>query len=197
MTQLSSLARVLAAPQPADVWELRADLLAAGVAPDAAVMPVLNSLHAYLNHLEANLTAKGYAELASKLDIAAVGAVVLQDLLTATDRSSPTYLAQLLLGVAGEALIIAASRQYIKGRAAEVASIYHAAAWELYDLWWHASADMQPDLSLGERRQLLDDLFAPIQSADTDDMNSLVMVGRLYQLLLLLRTAVMEDTTGR
>lgn len=190
--QPTTLARVLAAPQPADLWELRASLLAAGVAPDAAVLAVVGGMHAYLTALQANLTAKGYAELASKLDITAVGAVALQALLTAEDRSSPSFFARLLLGVAGEGLMVAASRQYVKGQAAEVTGIQRAAAWQLYDLWWQASCDMQPDLAPDERRRLLDNLFGPILAADHEQMQSCVMVGRLYQLLLLLRTTGVE-----
>ncbi|MCP5100466.1 MAG: hypothetical protein GY943_33370, partial [Chloroflexi bacterium] len=45
-------------------------------------------------------------------------------------------------------------------------------------------AQLQPSLAPADRRRLLDELFAPALHEEADDAVKIVLLGRLFQLLL-------------
>src|SRR5881409_2245148 len=68
----------------------------------AVALAVLDDFYAYLTELESKLEAHAFAELASKLDIAAIGGVVLENIVEARDK----MLQRILIGALSEALMV-------------------------------------------------------------------------------------------
>lgn len=171
-------------PTPHALWQLRSDLLAGGAAPDAPALVVLSHAFAFFTELSARMTAQGFTELASMLDIGAVGTVALQNLVDG-DTAKGEFWQRLLLGALSEGLMVLASRQYIKGAKAEVEALFQNHAWILADLLWRFSQARQPALPNTGRAQTIDRLFAPIWAEPTEPMAKAALIGRLYQMMLL------------
>lgn len=184
------LSRLLTAPTPADLLALQTRLLAAEADSgrrDAArrALDVAREFHAYLNELEAKSSAREYSELASLLDIGAVGGVALENLTEAGE----TLLQRLLLGALSETLMVLASRQYVKAWSREMRPIHMRAGWFLRGELWRLSVVGQPDLSVEERAALVDGLLAPAFDDAIADEARLALLGRLFQVLLIIHLA--------
>lgn len=184
MSQLETLLISVSEPTPQSLWQLRNELLRDGYSVDSVALVVLSHAFDFLNELEARLTAQGYTELASTLNIGAGGTAALQAL-TAGDMDAPDFWRQFLLGALGEGLTVMASRQYIKGAKADVQALLQSHAWLLYDALWQLSVEQQPDLDGNGRSQTLAQLFDPIWDDETESMAKAALLGRLYQILLL------------
>lgn len=182
------LPSILSKPTPADLITLQGALLASNQRGEAVERPleIAGQFHAYLGELESKITARDYSELASRLDIGAVGAVALENLI-AGDKEG--FWARLLLGGLGEVLMIAASRQYIKAWEAETGQVHTHAAWQLTEALWRTSTEMQPDLPPEERWQAIQSLLAPVYAADVPAPDKAVLLGRIFQVLLLTHLA--------
>jgi len=187
MSLASSLATVLAAPSAAAVWRLRADVLEAGVDPDSLLWPLLTEFHDYLDRIETGTSSRDYSNLASKLDVGAISGVLLERM---AERQESSELAlNLLSGVISEGLMVLGTRQHVKAWEGELCSVYRGAAWYLYDELWRWTTSRTPELEPAERRRLLDELMAPVTAADTPGLNKAVLIGRLFQIVLLSRLA--------
>ncbi len=178
-----SITAVLTAPSTENLWQLRADLRAAGVPADSSLWAVLSQFYDFLAHLSAGAEAHQYSQLASLMDIGAVGGVALENLLQ-TDSTGELW-KKLLAGGISEGLMVLASRQYVKAFKAEMETVYLSAAWFLFDALWQLSTVSQPDLDPAIRRQAIEQLLAPIRAADTHNTVKAVLIGRLLQALLL------------
>ncbi len=88
--------------------------------------------------------------------------------------------------------MVLATRQHVKAWAGELAAVYRNAAWYLYEELWHWAERQKPDLPAADRRRLIDRLLAPVHAADTDDQSKAVLLGLLFQLLLL--SYLVEDS---
>ena len=82
---------ILSLPTPAALVDLQGALLARAEPSDAfrQAQEVAGRFHAYLSELESKVGARSYSELASRLDIGAVGALWIGALYHATQRISP------------------------------------------------------------------------------------------------------------
>jgi hypothetical protein len=177
-----SLIKVLTAPSAADLWRLRADLLEAALPAGARTWEVLDHFRAYLDRLETGASSRDYSHLASKLDIGAVGGVLVEHLVESENARQLTE--RLLGGLLSEGLMVLATRQHVKAWEGELASVHREAAWYLYGEIWRWAEEMKPDLDRKERRNLIDQLLNPVLSDDTPGMHRAVLIGRLFQLLL-------------
>ena len=176
------LERVLSAPTTADLRELRAEMLAAAYPNDSKTWTVVEEFHRYLDRLVTGTTSREYSELASKLDISAIGGVVVEQLL---EHDGPEDLAlRFLTGLLSEGLMVAATRQHVKAWEGELSAVYRDAAWYLYGEMWHWTEQRNPQLSGAERRVLLDRLFEPVHSTDASGFSKAVLLGLLFQVLL-------------
>ena len=184
-----SLAAVLSSPTPAVLWQLRGDLLQGGVPSAAPALAVLDNFFVFLNELSASMSAHEYSKLASLLDIGAVGGVAVQSLIE-SDLAAADFWKRLLAGGFSESLMVLASRQYVKAFKAEIASICQSAAWYLFSELWQLSARYQPDLEPTARRQHIETLLAPIRRKEVDDTAKAILIGRLFQIVLLLHLSV-------
>jgi hypothetical protein len=165
-------------------------LILTGPTPDALValqgaeraLEVAGRFYVYLSDLQSKIAARDYSELASRLDIGAVGAVALENILGAEKDS---FWRQLVLGGVAEGLMVAASRQYVKGWEVETGVTHSHAAWYLGEALWRASAEMQPDLPAEQRWQAIQMLLAPAHTAEVPAPDKAVLLGRVFQMLLI------------
>lgn len=184
------LGRLLTEPAPDDLLALQTPLLSAESDParaDAArrALDVAREFHAYLTELEAKSSAREYSELASMLDIGAVGGVALENLTEAGEA----LLKRILMGGLSETLMVLASRQYVKAWSREMRPIHMRAVWFLREELWRLSLTGRPDMSAEERAALVDTLLAPVLDDDTADEMHVALLGRLFQVLLVINLA--------
>jgi hypothetical protein len=92
---------------------------------------------------------------------------------------------RLALGAVAEGLMVAASRQYVKGWEIETRLVHNHAAWYLGEALWKASAEMQPDLEGEQRWQAIQTLLAPAYDPEVPAPDKAVLLGRTFQMLLI------------
>ncbi|MCB8922033.1 MAG: hypothetical protein H6662_10645 [Ardenticatenaceae bacterium] len=182
-----TLTAVFSTPSCDTLCTLRADWLQAGYAPGAPLLGVLDQYFVFLNELSASMSAREYSHLATMFDIGAVGGVALQNLLETDDLAN--LWKRLLAGGISEGLMVLASRQYVKAAETEIVSVYRNAGWYVYRALWQLSAQLQPDADPAQRRQVLDRLLAPVHDDAVPGPAKAVLLGRLFQLLLLAHLA--------
>jgi hypothetical protein len=187
------LPSILSKPMPADLIALQGALLASGHQEEAVeqALETTGQFHTYLCELQSKITARDYNELASRLDIGAVGAVALENLIAAEGEA---FWKSFLLGALGEGLMIAASRQYIKAWETETQQVHTHAAWHLTEALWRTSVEMQPDLPPEQRWQAIQSLLAPAYAPDVPAPDKAMLLGRIFQILLLSHLAVLFPT---
>lgn len=175
---------ILTQPTPETLITLQGTLLAMEGHDDLVqqALEVAGHFYSYLRDLQSKVAARDYSELASRLDIGAVGAVALENL--ASGQGEELW-KRLLLGGVGESLMVAASRQYIRAWGVEAGLVHSEAAWYLGEALWRASRRMQPDLPVEERRQAIDTLLAPARDPDIPASAKALLIGRIFQVLLL------------
>jgi len=183
------LGRLLTRPSPSDLLALQTVLLAAQGEPQRSAaardaLALAHEFYTYLSEIEAKVSARNYSELASKLDMGAVGAVALQNLAEAGEA----MLKQVLLGGISEILMVIASRQYVKAWSREMRPVHLRAAWFLRGELWQLSVRGRPDLSAEQRAALVDGLLTPILEGESEDM-CIALLGRLFQVLLIIYLA--------
>ena len=189
MKDLSDILQpIMASPTPGALVALQGALLASELEGEAleSALEITGQFHTYLSELQSKITAKQYNEVASRLDIGAVGVVALENLVASQKEE---FWKRLLLGGLGEILMVAASRQYIKAWDAETSLVHTQAAWYLSEALWRASRRMQPDLAPEKRWEAIQGLLAPAYSAGTPAPAKAVLLGRVFQILLLTHLA--------
>lgn len=181
-----ALYRALHSPQPADLITLQEALLLYETgtgASQAAVeggLEVTGEFYAYLSQVQSALTARQFSELASWLDIGAVGAVAFEHILT-TQRGS---LAELATAALSETLMVLASRQYVKAWDVESRVVHDRASWYLRQALWRLSQERQPQVEPEARLAALRQVLAPVADPGLPAAGKLLLLGRLFQALL-------------
>lgn len=182
MNPSSALRQALTSPTPQVLWELRADLLERGHPTDSELLEVVGEFHAFLDRYATSTSSRDLNHLASKLDIGAVGGVVLEQLF---ERPAAKELAmQVLTGGISEGLMVLASRQYVRAQEGELAALFRDTAWCLYQRLWRWTAEANPDLGASDRRQLIDQLTATLRDPEVPTTVKAVLSGRLFQVLV-------------
>ena len=187
MKELASiLVQVLRQPDPAALVSLQETLLASAPAGRGRsdALATAAGFYDYLLDMQGKLTARQYSELASWLDVAGMGVVAFENVISgqASDMRS------LLLSLLAEGAMVVGSRQHIKAWEAEARLPHDRAAWYLREAYWELSERSQPDLPPPERLQRLRSLIAPA-SAATVSSERIVLLGQLFQLLLLVQVS--------
>lgn len=189
MLTSASLLAALNRPTPAGLYELGAELRESLLnAPESERSALLLALetcgayHAFLSNTRAKMTAEGYNRLASLLDLGAVGTITLQNL---TARRED-FLKRLLMGGAGEALMLIGSLQYIKAWEQETHALIEQTAWKLQDILWRVSTAIHPGLSGSGRRRLLDSLLGPCLDGALQTNQRIAYLAWIFQLVLLI-----------
>jgi hypothetical protein len=187
---LGSIARK---PTPDDLWALRGVILACEEAghDTQLVQHVITEFYSYVSEVQAKVSAQRYNELASRLDIASVGVLALQDIMVERENLGLS----LLLGSLSEGLMVLASRQYVKAWEQELRSVHRRAAWVLYDVWWRLSLQYRPDIPGDDRRALIEATIAPARESALPFEERMLLLLRLFQIaLLLLSVRLCADT---
>ncbi len=184
------LERLLREPTAADLLALQTRLLVAEAEPERAdaarqALDIAREFYGYLAELEAKTSAREYSELASMLDIGAVGGVALENLAEAGE----TLLQRMLLGGLSEVLMVLASRQYIKAWRQEMFPLHRRAIWFLRRELWRLSVTGRPDMPAEDRARLVDGLLSPALQDSAPDEARVALVGRLFQVLLVIYLA--------
>ena len=164
-------------PNPTTLWQLRSELLAGGLEPESPTAAVLNAFYSYLTAVEANLSAQGYTQFASLLNIGAAGAAAFLGLM----QENLSF-----LSLVQDGLNVLASRQYIKGSTADLKRTVLDGGWFVYRALWQLSCRTQAELTPSVRREQLDNLFSPLHEETLDLTTKAVLVGRLYQIVLIM-----------
>lgn len=174
-------------PTTADLWALHGALLACTDDPSDAGLAseIARGFYLYLSELQGKMTARQYNELASRLDIGAVGTLALQDILLEHEN----LWSNLLLGGVGEGLMLLASRQYIKAWEQELKLVQRRTAWDLYSILWKLSRQFQPEMETGKRQALIETTLASALDEDTPFETRMLTLLRLFQVALLLVVA--------
>ncbi len=175
---------ILSLPTPDALIALQGALLAFGEESEARerALEITSHFYTYLSDLKSKITSRNYSEMASMLDIGAVGAVALENLITSEPED---FWKGLVLGGIAEGLMVAASRQYVKGWEVETALVHSQAAWHLTEALWRASSEMQPDLQPEQRWEAIQTLLAPAHDPDLPAPEKAVLLGRIFQILLI------------
>jgi hypothetical protein len=192
MSLAEALGKTLTYPTTENLWRLRAELLESGVPPGGRIWPILGEYQRFLEQVRTSTESRHYSELASKLDIASISGVVVERFLE--PQSARELALSVISGILSEGLMASATRQHVKAWEAGLASICAGSAWFLYEEMWHWAGRKKPELEAGERRRLLDLLFAPVCSADPGSVSALHLIGSLFQVLLISEVA---DETAR
>lgn len=183
------LQRVITNPSSADLLALQAALLALEESPESeqhrrevvAALEVLGDFYSYMVDLEGKLEARTFAELASKLDIAAVGGVVLENIVDAGEKMTE----RILIGGLSEALMVLASRQYVKAYRRELEALHRQAAWRARAHLWRFSRSRRPNLSPENRNVLVDAYLLPVFNNSIPGEVKSILLGLLFQVLIL------------
>jgi hypothetical protein len=185
---LEAVGPILSLPTPEALVTLQGALLASGQQGQATdrALEVAGRFYAYLSELQSKISSRNYSEMASRLDIGAVGAVALENILSSEQES---FWQGLALGAVAEGLMVAASRQYVKGWEVETRLVHSHAAWYLAEALWKASTEMQPDLEAERRWQAIQALLAPAHDPEVPAPDKAVLLGRIFQILLIAHLA--------
>jgi hypothetical protein len=183
MKPTSALRQVLTSPTPEALWDLRADLLERGEDPGDAVFEIIDEFHRFLESFTTLTSSRDLNHLASKLDISAIGGVLVEQLF---ERSGHRDMAMhILTGGLSEGLMVLASRQYVRAAEGELCSLLREVAWVLYPLVWRWTVAANPDLAPDARRELIDRVIAAMRDDDVSLTAKAILAGRLFQILLL------------
>ncbi len=173
---------LLRAPSAAAVWDLRADLLGLGAEPTATTFQLLAEFYRYLERIETGRASRDHSERASKMEIGSLSGVVGADLAEAADADE--WARRLLAATITEGLAFMATREHVKAWRGELDSVHREAAWFLYDGLWTWASRRKPDLDPVERRQLLDQLVAPVRDDGVASDAKQLILCSLFVLLL-------------
>jgi hypothetical protein len=186
---------ILNEPTPRALVDLQGALLAQGDGGPAreGALQLAGAFYDYLSELQSKLAARDFSELASRLDIGAVGAVALENLLGGEGEE---FWKRLALGGIAEGLMVAASRQYVKGWQVETSLVYSRAAWYLSQALWQLSSETQTDLADGRRWEAIQTLLAPARDPEVSATDKALLLGRIYQILLLTYLARLLPEAG-
>jgi hypothetical protein len=179
-----AIGSILSQPAPGTLVVLQGTLLSSGQQGEGVdrALEVAGHFYAYLSELQSKISSRNYSELASRLDIGAVGVVALENILAARQDD---FWQRLALGAMAEGLMVVASRQYIKGWDVETSLAHSHAAWYLAEALWKASTEMQPGLEPGRRWQAIQALLAPAHDPEVPAPDKAVLLGRIFQILLI------------
>ena len=136
------------------------------------------------------------ASQASLFDLASVGVLGIENILTAENRSLMRY----LMSGLSEGLMFLASRQYVAGSEAVLEGTYKSNALVVRDALWSLAKDFRAteDLtSIREAREAVDTLFAKLDDPNLSLHLKVSLLHQLYGLVAIVRCAqLLEEMRG-
>ncbi len=187
MSVRESMISVLKNPNSAGLWTLRSEMLEAGLPEKLRAWGVLERYQQFLDQLAACLSSRHHSDLASKLDIGSISGVIMERVLE--PQGGRELAVSLLAGALSEGLMAAATRQHVRAWEEGMTSYVKSTAWYLYGELWKWAEEINPGLSAAERRRQLEALFAPVHNPGIDCSCKAVLLGFLFQILLVSRVS--------
>ncbi len=136
------------------------------------------------------------ANQASMFDLASVGVLGIENILTAEDRSLMRY----LMSGLSEGLMFLASRQYVAGSEAVLEGTYKSNSLAVRDGLWDLAKDFRSTEDLAairEARDAIDALFAKLDSPEVALHSRVALLHQLYGLIAIVRCArLLEELQG-
>ena len=136
------------------------------------------------------------ANQASMFDLASIGVLGTENILTAENRSLMRY----LMSGLSEALMFLASRQYVAGSEAVLEGTYKSNALIVRDSLWSLAKDFRSTEDLAairEAREAIDALFARLDDPGVVLRMKVSLLHQLYGLIAIVRCAqLMEELEG-
>jgi len=132
------------------------------------------------------------ANQASLFDLASVGVLGIENILTAENRSLMRY----LMSGLSEGLMFLASRQYVAGSEAVLEGTYKSNALTVRDALWSLAQDFRSTEDLAairEARNAIDELFAKLDSPDVQLRTKVALLQQLYALVAIVRCAQLRE----
>ncbi|HEY5539540.1 MAG TPA: hypothetical protein VIL58_08410 [Thermoplasmata archaeon] len=133
------------------------------------------------------------AETASFFDLASVGVLAVENVLTAETRT----LMRFLMSGLSEGLMFLGSRQYVSGSDAVLQAAYRAHSLAVQDALWFLATDLRDPEgldSIREVRAAIDALFAKFDEPGVPLGTKLALLQQLYGLVAIVRCAkLLED----
>lgn len=203
----ASLGEVLADSTPAGLVRLRGELQvvarwlevrreeALRGSADAALDAVSRWFH-FGQEIGGFAASTRSAERASFFDLAAVGILAAENVLTAEKRS----LMRLLMSGLSEGLMFLGSRQYVAGGDAVLRATYQTHALAIRDVLWSLATEFRGPESLDsirEAREAIDALFSKFDEPGVPIGTKVALLQQLYGLVAIVRCAKLsEDLTA-
>jgi hypothetical protein len=184
--------RILAAPAPADLWELQKALLIIGERA-ARARTVARAFHLCLRGLESKSASRSASRWGAALGTAAVASVSVGDM---ADQQEDA-LQRLLQSGAPAMLEIGSALKSAQAWEVEAGLIYDELAWFLYDELWDVSATTRPELSPSERRDEIGLLLDPLLDSAVSDGDRAALVVHVFQAVLAARLVPLFDGLPR
>ncbi len=136
------------------------------------------------------------ANQASMFDLASIGVLGVENVLTAENRSLMRY----LMSGLSEALMFLASRQYVAGSEAILEGTYKSNALVVRDALWSLAKDFRATEDLAairEAREAIDALFAKLDDSGVALHMKVSLLHQLYGLVSIVRCAqLLEELRG-
>ena len=179
----SALERILTKPTPEDLWQLQADLLALGTDAAREAREVAGQFHSFLRDLESKVASRSASRMGAILETASVSSVGLQEMMAEQENPMKRLLAT---GVTAM-LEVAAAMKNVEAWEVEASLVYYDVAWYLYGELWELSRTSRPELSLGERKALMDQLLKPAVDPGIEGPVKSAVLVRFFQIALTAR----------
>ncbi len=133
------------------------------------------------------------ANQASMFDLASVGVLGIENILTAENRSLMRY----LMSGLSEGLMFLASRQYVAGSEAVLEGTYKSNSLTVRDGLWALARDFRSTEDLAairEARDAIDALFAKLNEPGVPLHARVALLHQLYALIAIVRCAQLSET---
>jgi len=179
----STLTRILTAPDPVDLWQLQADLLALGGETAQKAREVAREFHSCLRNLESKTASRSASRWGAVLATAAVSSVGLQEMIA--EQEDP--LQRLLASGVTAMLEVGSAAKYVHAWEVEAALLYYDVAWYLYGELWEVSQATRPELSSEARQTYINQLLKPILDPEVAEAAKSALLVRLFQVVLAAR----------
>ena len=185
----STFERVLAAPTPADLWDLQKSLLVIGGAPAVKARAVARQFHGCLRALESKSSSRRASRLGAALGSAAVASVSLPDL----QRRQDIALEELLESAIPAVLEVGSAISSAQAWEVEAQLIYDDYAWFLYEELWDISLVAVKELTADDRRARIDQVLDPLLDPTVPDGDRATLLVEVFRSVLAARMLPLLD----
>ncbi len=191
------------------VWNLRSELLALDAygranpkSLDANARRALErathlagEAHALAAELKGFTGQKERSEAASLLDLGSIGALAIENVLTADKITLP----RIVMSALSETLTFLATRQIVAGSREVLGGLYRQHAAAMYRELWTLATDHRKTLTAKDVREIqsgIDTFFGQLEAEGVPVEGQIVVLRQFYALLLVLRVAELLEALG-